>query len=124
MESPDNTITYTKWSIAEAAISTICICLPNITYLVQRVRHHGPAALFTGREYTLPKTAGSKGQGEFRRIGENDDDVVAIVRGGDDGWVEAQEGNLYGVGTSCGDGGIELKKVRVRQDVCVRGDGR
>lgn len=113
-----NTITYTKWSIAEAAISTICICLPNLTHLIQRVRHHGPTALFTAREYTLPKTTGSKGQGEFRRIGGHDADVVAAVGGGDDAWVEAQENNLHGVGASCEDGrgGIELRKVRVGQD--------
>ncbi|KAM0794501.1 hypothetical protein BDR22DRAFT_922698 [Usnea florida] len=118
-----NTIPYTKWSIAEAAISTICICLPNLTHLIQRVRHHGPAALFSVREYTLPKTVGSKGQGEFRRIGENDDDVVAVVRDGDDGWAESQGSNLYGVVAPCGDGGggFELREVHVMQAGHVRG---
>ena len=46
-----NNVTYSLWSIAEAAISTICICLPNALYLIQRVRHHGIGALFTSREY-------------------------------------------------------------------------
>ena len=46
-------VTYSLWSIAEAAISTICICLPNILYLIRRARHHGIGALFTSREYDL-----------------------------------------------------------------------
>ena len=46
-------VTYSLWSIAEAAISTICICLPNILYLIRRARHHGIGALFTSRDYDL-----------------------------------------------------------------------
>ena len=51
---------------------------------------------------------------------------MAVVRNGDDGWVEAQGGDLSGVGASCGDEGegMELRKVRVKQDVYVRSDGR
>ena len=45
-------VTYSLWSIAEAAISTICICLPNTLYLIRRARHHGIGALFTSREYS------------------------------------------------------------------------
>ena len=46
-----NNVTYSLWSIAEAAISTICICLPNALCLIRRARDHGLGALFTSREY-------------------------------------------------------------------------
>ena len=73
---PGTHVTYCLWSIAEAAISTICICLPNTLYLIRRARHHGIGALFTSREYNLSasvsrsKTAvlGANSRGRFRCI--------------------------------------------------------
>ena len=50
---PGTNVTYSLWSISEAAISTICICLPNTLYLIRRARHHGIGALFSSREYNL-----------------------------------------------------------------------
>ena len=124
-----NTITYTHWSIAEAAISTVCICLPNMAQLIQRARKHGMGALFTRREYisgssgSRSKTgpallAGSKAG--FRRIIGSD----GIT--GDDRLVSAKgQGGLYSVSASAQrrrseDGeSIALGGVHMRQDVFV-----
>ncbi|CAF9918824.1 hypothetical protein IMSHALPRED_004427 [Imshaugia aleurites] len=127
-----NTITYTHWSIAECAVSTICICLPNIAQLIQRARAHGIAALLTSREY-IPRSSKTAPallpsiRGGFRRIvGESSSAVVH-----DDPLVNAKgHGGLYSVSASAqgrrsGDAeSIALGRVLMRQDVEVMEDER
>ena len=127
-----NTVTYTHWSIAEASISTVCICLPNMAQLFQRARHHGMGALFTRREF-LASSSGSRSKpglhpgskGGFRRIiaspaviDDDDDDPLIGVKG---------VAGFYSVSASAQRrlteerDAIALGQVHLRHDVSVEG---
>lgn len=139
-----NTVTYTSWSIAEAAISTVCICLPNMAQLFQRARQHGMEALFTRREYIIGSSGsrsktgpaastllpGSKGQ--FRRIMGNDGTTSSSAVNDDDHLIYNinGQGRLYSVTASAqrrrseDRDAIALGQVHMRQDVSVMEDER
>ena len=117
--------------MAEGAISIISISLPNMTYLIQRGRLHGPKSLFTRREYAKssgspgkmrPSSALVHGNGGFHRMGDN-----GILSSVDDQLVTGQ-GGIYSVGATVaqqsGEHDIPLGQVHMRRDIDVTDDER
>ena len=128
-----NTVTPFTWSVCEGPVSIISVSLPNIVYLVQRVRKQGLKGLFTRRVYA----SGSAGDSEpaphrarphvasrgFERIKDNsmklhhpakslvtrDDQCSASASASANHGMQAQEA-------------VEMSRVHVRIDVDVSED--
>ena len=121
-----NTITYGRWALSEGSVSIVSVCLPNITHLAQRARHHGILSLFTRREYASiprlgPGSSSIPNKGNFRRIGNGGTTSGTRDR------LMLDQGDMYSVSASAeqqSERDIALGQVHMRQDVNVRGDER
>ena len=124
-----NSISFLCWALSEPSISIFSICLPNVSYLIQRARHYGVSALYTRREHAsrpisnvgLGPTSVQK-QGGFERIGNGGTTSLA-----EDRLIPDQRG-VYSVSVSAEQSteerGIALGQVHMRQDVNVVEDER
>ena len=123
-------IPYCYWTVAELALSIVCICLPNMIQLFRRAHQHGISALFTRREYAdhtgFRFRTGPTGfasvqapKGRFQRILGKDHSTFAAY---DDPLITSRDqGTSYSLGAVAQNlEGIELSnldQVHLRQDI-------
>lgn len=124
-----NSIPFLCWAISEPSVSILSICLPNVSYLIQRARNHGVSALCTRKEYAsrsisnggLGPTSAQR-QGGFERIGKGGTTSLAENR------LMSDPRGVYSVSVSAAqdteERGIALGQVHMRQDVNVVEDKR